>query len=232
MLIPVEASTLLAFAVTAFAIVVSPGPDTILILQNSAIGGRRLGLFTVAGVQVGLIGHTILAVAGLSIIIASFPFMFEVIALLGAIYLAWLAIRIIRSGVLEIDRNSGTAFSPNLWRAFMDAFLCNILNPKVLLIYFALMPNFVFVELGVVSQQLLVLGIVLIAINTIWQVPLSMVANGASKWLEKPRTRSIVSWTAGSILMLFAIAMIYEHIWATGRVDEALQWLSTSLNAP
>lgn len=226
MLIPVEPTTLLAFAVTAFAIVVSPGPDTILILQNSAVGGRKLGLFTVAGVQFGLVGHTILAVAGLSLIVGSYPFMFEVIAILGAIYLAWLAVRIVRSGVLEDDPTGDNLLSPNLWRGFMDAFLCNILNPKVLLIYFALMPNFVLVEMGLVSQQLLILGIVLITINTVWQVPLSIVANGASRWLKEPRVKNAVSWIAGSVLMLFAVGMIYEHIWSTERMNAVLQWLA------
>jgi threonine/homoserine/homoserine lactone efflux protein len=208
-----EFTTLAAFALTAFAIVVSPGPDTILILRNSAVGNRRIGLFTVAGVQCGLIGHTFIAVAGLSLVISTLPFAFEVIAFFGAIYLRWLAVRIVRSGIVDVGDNVEASFSSSAGRGFVDAFLCNILNPKVLLIYFALMPNFVAREAGSVPLQLLVLGVVLIVINTIWQVPLSLLANTASRWLRKPNTRWIVSLAAGGILMIFAMAMVYEHIW-------------------
>lgn len=210
---PMELATLAAFALTAFAIVVSPGPDTILILRNSAIGGRKIGLFTVAGVQFGLIGHTAVAVAGLSLVISTFPFVFEAIAFCGAIYLGWLAVRIVRSGIIDLETGAEGSLSASARRGFVDAFLCNILNPKVLLIYFALMPNFVAREAGFVPLQLMVLGTILIAINTVWQVPLSLLANTTNRWLRKPRTRSVVSLAAGGILMIFAVAMVYEHIW-------------------
>ena len=78
----------LGFTLTAAAIVASPGPDTMLILRNSFIGGRRVGLYTVAGVQIGLLGHTLMAVLGLAALLAASPVAFKIIAICGAIEMA------------------------------------------------------------------------------------------------------------------------------------------------
>src|SRR5512134_531989 len=100
---PVEPGTLAAFALTAAAIVVSPGPDTFLILR-SALAGRSAGYAAVLGVQLGLLVHTALAVFGLSLLIAHSPVLFDAIAVAGALYLAYLGIRGLRaSGPLAVD---------------------------------------------------------------------------------------------------------------------------------
>jgi threonine/homoserine/homoserine lactone efflux protein len=93
MSIPVDPVTLGAFVLTVLAVVVSPGPDTVLILRYSLSSGHRVGLATVLGVQLGLLVHTALAVAGISLIIASSPLLFKAVALLGAAYLVWLGLQ-------------------------------------------------------------------------------------------------------------------------------------------
>lgn len=209
--VSIEPATLAAFAAVAFALVVSPGPDTMLILHRSVSGGQRIGLATVAGVQLGLVGHTLLAVFGLSLVIASSQLLFKGIAVAGALYLGWLAVRSVRTGVLEL--NGEVAGVTLDWvRACRDAMLCNILNPKVILMYFALMPNFVDVERGHVPIQLAMLGAVMIAINTVYQVPLSLVADAAGRWLRSPLVKRTIDWAAGGILAMFAAFMLYEHV--------------------
>jgi threonine/homoserine/homoserine lactone efflux protein len=76
---------LAAFVLAISAIVLSPGPDTMLILRYTMNGGQRVGLATVAGVQAGLAVHTTLAVLGLSLVIASSPTLFQAIAVAGAL---------------------------------------------------------------------------------------------------------------------------------------------------
>ena len=205
-----EISTLLSFSLVAFMLVISPGPDTMLILHRSTSGGISLGMATVAGVQVGLVCHTLLAILGLSALIASSPLMFKGVALAGSLYLIWLAIQNMRAskkaGVLITDSEQ------SLLNAFRDSMLCNILNPKVILIYLALMPNFVTLEFGNVKSQLLILGALLILINTVWQIPLCLAAFSAHKYLKNPTVKKYIDWGAGCILMLFAVAMFYENI--------------------
>ena len=69
----IELSILAAFIATSVAIIISPGPDTLIILRHAINGGRGPGLAAVGGVQLGLVVHTALAVAGISLIIASTP---------------------------------------------------------------------------------------------------------------------------------------------------------------
>ena len=95
-MLPVEFPVLGAFVVAVTAIVMSPGPDTMVILRHALTSGRKSGLAAVAGVQLGLMVHTALAVAGISLIIASSPVLFKSVALAGAAYLAWLGVESLR----------------------------------------------------------------------------------------------------------------------------------------
>lgn len=203
-------AALLGFVLTAGAVVVSPGPDTMLLLRTTMAGGTRLGMATLAGIQLGLVGHTALAVAGLSLVIVGSPLLFKGIALAGALYLAWLALDSVRAGVVRID--DGRRGSARATRALRDAMLTNLLNPKVILLYLALMPNFVSIEAGHVPTQLAFLGVVLIGINVAWQVPLCLAAEGMRRWLGTPSVQRAVNWATGAILLTFAALMLWEHL--------------------
>ena len=207
---PVDPVTLAAFVLVAWAVVLSPGPDTMLILRTTMTGGQRAGLATVAGVQAGLVVHTTLAVLGLTLVIASSAALFKAIAAAGALYLAWLAIESVRAGAVPMD--GGGPVAPSALGAARDAMLTNLLNPKVILVFLALMPNFVNVDRGRVPVQLAILGAVLILVNIAWQVPLSLAAEGLRRWIGTPKVQRAVNWGSGAVLMSFAAALLYEHI--------------------
>ena len=125
---PLDLPTIAASAIAAAAIVVSPGPDTMLILRYALGSGRSAGLAAVAGVQIGLFVHTALAVAGVSALIASSPMLLRPLAVVGAGYLAWLGLRALRGrgllGVAHVGKVEAT-------RACREAILCNVLNPRL-----------------------------------------------------------------------------------------------------
>ncbi|MDH5748746.1 MAG: LysE family translocator [Rhodospirillales bacterium] len=207
---PVEFSVLGAFVVAAGALVLSPGPDTILILRYTLDSGQRTGLATVAGVQVGLILHTLLAVAGISLVIASSPVLFRAVAVAGAAYLAWLGLQSFRArGPLRLD-GGGTPVTAA--RAFRHAVLCNLLNPKVILLFLALFPNFVDTGRDDVTAQLLTLAATLIFINVLWQTPLAWAGDVARRWLARPGILRAVQRATGAILLFFAATMLIEHL--------------------
>jgi threonine/homoserine/homoserine lactone efflux protein len=206
---PLDLPTIGTFAVTATAIVVSPGPDTMLILRYALISGRAAGLAAVAGVQIGLFVHTTLAVAGLSALIASSPGLFRALAVGGTAYLAWLGLQGFRSrGVLRIA-NAGN-LDPH--RACRDAAVCNVLNPKVIVLFLALYPNFIVIGSSDVTAQVLVLSAVLILINVSWQVGLVGLANIARGRLVRSAVQRTVNRITGAILIGFAAAMLWEHL--------------------
>ena len=206
---PVDADTLLKFSATVLAIIMSPGPDTMLILRCGLTSGHRAAFAAVAGVQLGLVVHTLLAMAGVSVIVASSPLLFRAIGVAGAVYLGWLGIQSIRgAGALSLDADRPLV---RPWRAGRDALVTNVLNPKVMILFLALFPNFVSVERGNVQAQLLTLSAVLVALNVAWQAPLAWVAKEARRWLTRPHVQRTVSTITGGILVAFALLMLYEH---------------------
>ncbi len=202
----------LGFTLTAAAIVASPGPDTMLILRNSFLGGRRVGLYTVAGVQLGLLGHTLMAVLGLALLLASSPLAFKIIAALGAAYLGYLGIQTLRSGIVAGDPSQAAGLRLTAAGAVRDATFTNLLNPKVILLFLALMPQFVDTDRGQVSAQMLVLSAWLVIINILWQTPIALLAEAMRRVLLRPAAQRIVNWITGGILLFFAGLLLYDYI--------------------
>ena len=208
----VDPSLLGGFIVTAIAIIISPGPDTVLILRHSINGGRRAGLAAVAGVQLGLIVHTVLAVAGISLIIASSPVLFRSVAILGAAYLAWLGIKSLRGGGLDMEDAGDEASGRGALRPLREAALCNLLNPKVILLFLALYPNFIDYQKGQVTEQLILLSVILIVINVIWQAPMALAADAIRRWLKNPAVLKGVNRASGATLLGMAALMLAQHM--------------------
>lgn len=211
MTFPVDFPTYSAFLLTTSVIVVTPGPDTLIILRYTLSSGRNVGLATVAGVQAGLLGHTALAVLGISVLIASNPLLFKIVALAGAAYIAWIGVQGFREhGLLHV----GAAGKPpvSAAKAFRDAVFTNLLNPKVILLFLALFPNFVDNSRGDVPAQLVTLALGLIVINVLWQAPMAFAAEAVRRWLKNPRTYKLVTHSTGALLIALAAAMVYENL--------------------
>ena len=209
-MIPIDSTLLGGFIVAAVAIIVSPGPDTIVILRHALTGGRGTGLAAVSGVQLGLLVHTALAVVGISLLVASSPVLFRGLTVIGAVYLAWLGIQSLRGvGGLEVETGPAPA---GAGRACREAALCNILNPKVILWFLALLPNFVNPEAGDVIAQLIALSALLIALNILWQAPMALAADGVRRWLGRPETMHAVNRVSGVILLGMAALMLGQHL--------------------
>lgn len=214
---PVDPALLGAFIVAASALVLSPGPDTLLVLRYTLASGQRVGFATVSGVQLGLLVHAIAAVLGLSVLILSVPLALKAVAVAGAAYLAFLGLQSIRAGRLglhELATGDGAAAVRGA-KACRDAILCNILNPKVILLFIALMPNFVDPERGAVPLQFVMLAAVLIAINIFWQSGLVLAAGRARRWLARPKVQRWIAYVSGAILFGFAVLLVLEHVLAT-----------------
>ena len=213
---PTDPTVLAGFITTAVAIIISPGPDTIVILRHAINGGRGDGLAAVSGVQLGLVVHTALAVAGISLVIASSPVLFKGIAVIGAAYLAWIGVKSFRGGggltFNEAGDEAGNAGGAGIGRALREAALCNLLNPKVILLFLALFPNFVDYGRGNVAEQLVGLAVILIVINVFWQAPMALAADALRRWLSNPAVRLGVNRASGGILIVMAALMLAQHL--------------------
>ncbi len=206
----VDLHTLLAFLATILALVLSVGPDTLLIIRYTMSSGPRTGAATVMGVQLGLFSHTALAALGISLVIASSTIAFKSIAVVGAAYLAWLGIQGFRSGLINVSAMSGgRVVRP--FAGMRDALLTNLFNPKVIVLFLALMPNFVDPARRV-WPQLVTLGVALFVVNVVWQMGIMLVADRARVWLGRPAVQRAVSWSTSAVLFVFAAGLLIDHV--------------------
>jgi threonine/homoserine/homoserine lactone efflux protein len=151
-------STLALFALAALALIAIPGPNMVYVATRSMSEGRRAGYASALGLLTGTLVNVVAAAAGLSALIASSAMAFDVLKYLGAAYLVFLGLRALK------QRETDTEAAPapvSLARAYRQAIVVQLLNPKVALFFLAFLPQFVDPAAGPVWTQILVLGAVL-----------------------------------------------------------------------
>lgn len=156
------------FLATAVVLVLSPGPDTVLILSRTLASGRSAGWMTLLGTQLGNVVQALLAGFGVSTAILLFPLAFEVLKLAGVAYLVRLAVLSWRApATLELDPAlRGGRGHPG--RHFVQGLTSNLANPKMIAFFLALFPQFVRPGHGSLALQSLVLGTTLAAVACLW----------------------------------------------------------------
>ena len=148
-------------------------------------------------------------------IVAGPPVLFKAIAVAGALYLGWLGVQGLRAPILTLDGTQVAArTSPADRMSDLYGSGSRILgiNPKVILLYLALLPSFVAPELGLPELQLAILGLTIIAINIVWQGFLVAAAGHMRRWLQSDAMQRAVSRATGAILIAFAVAMVWSNL--------------------
>ncbi|MDA0231782.1 MAG: LysE family translocator [Proteobacteria bacterium] len=209
------------FLVVALASVLSPGPDTLLVIRAALSGGNGQGFAALVGVQIGLLGHLAAAVFGLSLLLLAAPLALKGVALAGALYLCWLGYRNIRAATGR-NMTGASAISPaaiadsGAGAVCRDAILTNLLNPKVILLFIAVMPGFVEPGPAAIPVQLAFLGASIILLNIIWQSALVLAASRARRWLTQPRVQRGIALISGLVFIAFAALLVAEFVAAPG----------------
>ncbi|MEO9175987.1 MAG: LysE family translocator, partial [Gaiellales bacterium] len=192
----------------SLVLVAIPGPNVIYITTRSLGHGRRIGVASTLGVETGALVHITAATVGLSALIRSSPLAFDVVKYLGAAYLIGLGIRsLVRGRPLALSPAEG---SGSVRRAYGEGVLVNVLNPKVALFFVAFLPQFVDASRGSATLQILVLGLVFLAIASVLDLAWALAAGSLGGWLRgRPgfarRQRFL---TGGVYLALGAVAAL------------------------
>jgi threonine/homoserine/homoserine lactone efflux protein len=175
-----------------------------LFLSRTMSGGRKAGFASCIGANVGCLVHTMLAVFGISALVAASATAFLVLKIAGAGYLLWLAIDALRNGsslnVTNTDRRAVSA-----WRVFFTGFLVNLTNPKVVLFFITFLPQFVSAHDPHVTQKLAFLGVYFVLFN----VPLSIImilgAERLVNWLKtRPFVMRAIDYSFAGVFAFFA----------------------------
>lgn len=152
-----ELSTLLAFAAVSLGMVLTPGPNMIYLVSRSVAQGARAGLISLCGVILGFFVWMLLAAFGVTAMLLVVPYAYDGLRIAGALYLGWLAWEAIRPG--GASPFGVSALPPDSPRKlFLIGLVTNLLNPKIALLYLALLPQFIDPAKGAVLGQTLALG--------------------------------------------------------------------------
>ena len=173
-----SASTLALFALAALALIAIPGPNMLFVAAQSMSGGRRNGIAAAAGLLTGTLIYVVAAAAGVAALIASSALAFDVLRYAGAAYLIFLGVKAWRT------RTAPAAIAVKTGRAYRQAIVVNLLNPKTALFFLAFLPQFVDPDRGPVATQVLVLGAVLGALGFAMDCGYALAASSAARRLK------------------------------------------------
>lgn len=206
MLIP---PTIFLFIPAALLLLIIPGPSVIFISTKSMSAGRKEGLKSVMGVELGGFTHAMFAAAGLSLILMESALAFDVVKFLGAGYLFYLGIKALLSKKNGHSDPSGTLETKGRSGSFINGYLVDLLNPKVALFFYAFLPQFVVAGYGSYPAQILLFGILFAAIGFCTDSIYAIVSSTARKQLSR-RLSSVAGklrfLTAGTYIALGILA--------------------------
>ncbi|MDI4236502.1 LysE family translocator [Bradyrhizobium sp. Arg237L] len=199
-----DATKSVVFAATVLPLVCTPGPDLIYIAAQALAGGRTAALRANAGVLLGYVTHAVLAALGIATLVAASPILFETLRWCGVAYLAYLAIRMIRSAIdgqsISLNPNAPPA---SLAKGFMTSFF----NPKGLLVYLAILPNFMNANEGIAQQAVLLSGIFIGLCALVYGTVGIVLAAIGRVGTVKASYQRVVDGIAGSLLAFAAVNM-------------------------
>ncbi|TRC97457.1 LysE family translocator [Mesorhizobium sp. WSM4303] len=186
----IDLSTLMAYVAVVLGFVFIPGPATLLTVARATSSGTRVGIATGAGVAAGDVFHTVMAMVGISAIIATSATLFSIVKYIGAAYLVYLGTRAIIERTPANPTAGALAISAG--KAFRQAVLTEVLNPKTALFFLAFLPQFVRPENGSVMLQLMTLGIIFVLLGLFSTVVFAVSAGRLGTFLR--RNPSVVKW--------------------------------------
>jgi threonine/homoserine/homoserine lactone efflux protein len=181
----IEPGRLLAFLAVAVTLIVLPGPSVVFVVSRGVALGRRAGVFTAIGNESGLLIQVVIVVLGLGVLLETSVAVFSVVKLIGAIYLVFLGIQQFRH---RRELAMAAIEAPKTKRPgviLREGLVVGVTNPKGLLIFTAVLPQFVSRGHGNASLQLLILGVICVAIALISDCAWGLLAGTARVWFQR-----------------------------------------------
>jgi RhtB (resistance to homoserine/threonine) family protein len=206
----------LAFTGIAAVLTLTPGADTMLVMRSVFARGQRAGLSTSLGICSGLFFHATLSALGLSLILVRSATAFEIVKLIGAVYLVYLGSqslwKALRNGPRKVPANEGNVKKQKKewWQSFIEGLLTNVFNPKVAIFYLAFLPQFISPGDPVLAKSLLLAGIHFV-LGIVWLSLVTMFLGRLRGFLTRPGVQRTLEVTTGAILIAFGARLALER---------------------
>ncbi|UXY16187.1 LysE family transporter [Chitiniphilus purpureus] len=195
-------TTLLVTTIALLAML-SPGPDFFLMVRNAARYPRRAALATAAGINVGIAAHMAYCVAGLAVVIATTPWLFNLLKYAGAAYLIWIGLQALRArggGTIALE---AARQQVGLRQAFMQGLLCNLLNPKATLFFLSVFTQILSVDTTLPAK--LWYAFIIWMLGVIWWPLLVFIIQSAAVRRGLARAQSLIDKVLGGVLVALGV---------------------------
>lgn len=207
----VEIGAVIGVAAIGLGLVLTPGPNMIYLVSRSITQGRRAGLVSLGGVAVGFLVYLVAASAGLSAVFAAVPALYVAVKLAGAAYLLYLAWQALRPGGVSVFAPQALPADSDR-RLFAMGLVTNLLNPKIAILYIALIPQFIDLSAGRVWLQSLTLGAVQIAVALAVNGAIVIAAGSIAAFLaRKPLWLRVQRFAMGTVLGALAVKLATDR---------------------
>ncbi|AIV05442.1 homoserine lactone transporter [Vibrio harveyi] len=200
--------TLLAFGGIVFFLAIIPGPNAFLILFTALTQSRRFAIANILGVALGFMIHAFVSAKGLSLLLSQSALAFNILKWMGVAYLVWLGINNLKSGLkladqkLKLDRK---VEEQTLKQAFVKGLLTNLLNPKIVLFYLSIFPQFVQPEH--ILEQSMILGALQAGIVASWYLFVIFFATKLKVLLTSSKTSKWLNYVSGALFISFGVGL-------------------------
>ena len=190
----------LAYVATSAVVLAIPGPTILLVLSYSITHGRKATLPVVIGVALGDSVAITLSLIGLGTLLATSAFWFTIIKWIGGCYLIYLGIALLRGAGKPMPEQAQQARTSTPRKLLGNAFIVTALNPKSIVFFIALLPQFISAD-HPVTTQLWILGVTFVVLATIGATSYALFAASIRRWLSSPRAQKAYSMVGGGLLM-------------------------------
>jgi RhtB (resistance to homoserine/threonine) family protein len=205
-----EVGDLVAFIGVVAVIIVLPGPDMALVLQNGLARGRRAAVETAIGINAGLLVWAVAAALGIAALLHASAPAFMVLKLAGAAYLVWLGLRALRAAWRgTADAPASHAASPRRASPFRQGLLSNLLNPKIALVFTTLIPQFVHAGDPAVAKTLL-LAAIFIGMGLVWLTSYALLVAKVGELLRRSVVRRVLNAVTGTVLAALGVRLAFS----------------------
>lgn len=196
--------TSLIIATIAALGMLSPGPDFFLIIKNAARYPRTAAMFTALGVTCAVATHMVYCVAGLAVVITTTPWLFMLLKYVGAAYLIFIGIQALLSrGNSKMDLSNVAPESTSLKKAFLQGYLCNLLNPKATLFFLSMFTQVLNVHTGL-GEKVWYAGII-IGLCAVWWPLLIVIIQSAPVRRGLAKAQKLIDKMLGGVLIALGI---------------------------
>jgi threonine/homoserine/homoserine lactone efflux protein len=192
------------FVSVSLFLAITPGPDNLYVLMQSAIYGYKTGLLITLGLCTGLILHSAAVALGLATLLQASSLALPLLKLFGASYLIYLAWQAYRAASIDLSRQNAESLTP--FQFYRRGIMMNVSNPKIGLFFLAFLPQFTNIDQGNLATQTLSLGGLFIVVAFIVMTSIALIAGSLSHWLiASPKVQKIMHRLTAIVLLGLAL---------------------------